>query len=427
MNNTFSKELYDKIYRNISNKLVTGSDRINKEKFEKEYNENFEIINYKINNMTYQFTRFEKKERNGRYVYIPTIRDKIVIEYLKWNLQKKFKIRMQSRDEIISELRCLLKEPINYTVIRLDIKSFFNNIDHGILINKLKKSSLCTTQEFYLIKCILENTGIGVPQGLSISNYLAEIFMESFDIRLRKLNDRISYYARYVDDIIMVIPGKMTTFEFNEIETSIKDLFSRYNLSLNENKTQYIYWGLKPDSKFEYLGYTFTKPGKDLVMGIASDKMGKLFNKADHIFDSFSSDNNFQLLYERVKIFTSVNLLYKTSYNETAGYYTKPIIFGINYDYRFVSSKYINRINSYLKRKIIHNINMDRKEKRMLYALLVKQPDEKYRIIVYSKIKLMTLKSVVYKMYNGAFLWSDIMCMKRKELVNLYFALAKYY
>ena len=70
---------------------------------------------------------------------------------------------------------------------------------------------------------------------------------------------------------------------------------------------------------------------------------------------------------------------------------------------------------------------MDRKEKRMLYALLVKQPDEKYRIIVYSKIKLMTLKSVVYKMYNGAFLWSDIMCMKRKELVNLYFALAKYY
>lgn len=222
MNNTFSKELYDKIYRNISNKLVTDSDRINKEKFEKEYNENFEIINYKINNMTYQFTRFEKKERNGRYVYIPTIRDKIVIEYLKWNLQKKFNIRMQSRDEIISELRCLLKEPINYTVIRLDIKSFFNNIDHGILINKLKKSSLCTTQEFYLIKCILENTGIGVPQGLSISNYLAEIFMESFDIRLRKLNDRISYYSRYVDDIIMVIPGKMTTFEFNEMVAKYK-------------------------------------------------------------------------------------------------------------------------------------------------------------------------------------------------------------
>lgn len=78
MNNTFSKELYDKIYRNISNKLVTGSDRINKEKFEKEYNENFEIINYKINNMTYQFTRFEKKNEMDVMFIFPPLETKLL-------------------------------------------------------------------------------------------------------------------------------------------------------------------------------------------------------------------------------------------------------------------------------------------------------------------------------------------------------------
>ena len=47
----------------------------------------------------------------------------------------------------------------------------------------------------------------GIPRGIGISAYLSELYMRDIDIKIKSLEDVI-YYARYVDDIIVIICPK---------------------------------------------------------------------------------------------------------------------------------------------------------------------------------------------------------------------------
>ena len=427
MNDVFSKELYDKIYKHISNQLTTGTDRINKANYEAHYLENYEVIKRKIDDKTYKFTRLRKISKNNRVVYSPTIRDRIVLEYLKRNIQKKYKIGLKSRKQIIDELKTLFEEPINYFVIRTDISAFFASIEHARLIQKLKKNSLFTVQEFYLVLNLLEKVETGLPQGTGISNYLSEIYMEKFDINMRNISPRIKYYARYVDDIIMIIPGKLTSGEKGELEEKISEVFKRYGLSINKAKTQMVY--MDKFAEFDYLGYCFRKEQNNVQLYISKNKMIRMFQKIDYIFREYENNLNYELLRERVKVFSSVNKLFKTSCTiDKEGnehYYMEPILFGISVDYKYAANEDIQKLNSYIKKCIVNTKYLNRKQKIELYSLQIKNQYEKYRLIAYGKIPIMELKSKVYRTANGTYPWVKILKMKKSSLISLYFQLIK--
>ena len=50
-------------------------------------------------------------------------------------------------------------------------------------------------------------SGSGVPRGFGVSAYLSELYMREIDNEIKALPDVI-YYARYVDDIVIIFSPK---------------------------------------------------------------------------------------------------------------------------------------------------------------------------------------------------------------------------
>lgn len=71
---------------------------------------------------------------------------------------------------------------------------------------------------------------IGVPQGLSISNILAQIYLSTLD---QEISKRQFLYLRYVDDILILNQGAISSFRKDNIKKSLTKL----KLKLNEEKT----------------------------------------------------------------------------------------------------------------------------------------------------------------------------------------------
>ena len=107
---------------------------------------------------------------------------------------------------------------------------------------------------------------VGIPRGIGFSAYLSELFLRGFDSRI-KSSSNVTYYTRYVDDIIIIVTPKHR----NEIKSVLaykeeikKVLWDTTKLSINTSKTEVI--DLTKENKerkrsitytLTYLGYKF--------------------------------------------------------------------------------------------------------------------------------------------------------------------------
>jgi hypothetical protein len=112
---TMRIEELENYYLALEHKLNTGSDRITPKHFHVIRKEQFEIIKKKFNLKTYKFSRLlERKIDENRTVFVPTIRDRIVLEYLKDKLNEKYRNDYLDRNSIIQSIKksCLLERII---------------------------------------------------------------------------------------------------------------------------------------------------------------------------------------------------------------------------------------------------------------------------------------------------------------------------
>ncbi|MFA6990218.1 MAG: reverse transcriptase/maturase family protein [Candidatus Gastranaerophilaceae bacterium] len=186
-----------------------------------------------------------------------------------------------------------IKKRKNCFCIGLDIKEFFQNLDHKILKSKLKETlnqrnlsedwyqvykiltdfhyidindffkklgnkkrkdfwteengfeRICSPKQFRQI--IIENPEIiqknpkknllmGIPQGTNISGLFANIYMLDFDKELKKYLDNINgYYRRYSDDILIIVDNKEQAE--NTLIFLKNYLNNKLRLELSEDKT----------------------------------------------------------------------------------------------------------------------------------------------------------------------------------------------
>jgi retron-type reverse transcriptase len=201
-------------------KTTIGLDRINKKTFENNINENINVIYRKIRKGTYKFTAYREKlilrgpQKLPRLVSIPTIRDKLTLRALFEVLHNVYGGQASFLHQIINEISITLKETLFDGILRLDVKDFYPSIDHAVLCKQIKKS----IKKKEILECILKaiknptanklesgnkrENSIGVPQGLSISNILANIYFFPIDNIFSK-KSHIKYF-RYVDDILIL-------------------------------------------------------------------------------------------------------------------------------------------------------------------------------------------------------------------------------
>ena len=159
-------------------------------------------------------------------------------------------------------------------VIDLDIKGFFDNIDHDLLLQAVahhtdKKHILLYVKRWIeapvkLTDGSLQNpNGKGTPQGGVISPVLANIFMDIvFDKWLENENPSIEF-ERYADDIVVHCHNiKEALGLLAKIKQRLKDC----KLELNQEKSKIVYCRRNQKrqppfkvkyQKFDFLGYTF--------------------------------------------------------------------------------------------------------------------------------------------------------------------------
>lgn len=146
---------------------------------------------------------------------------------------------------------------------KTDIKAFYDNIDHDILI-KIIKTRVKSNKLINLIMYSLKTPTVpinykkkdkkeykrtyGVPQGLAISNILANIYLKEVDSKLQGIGIR---YIRYVDDILIFIEEG----DSSDIKWKVETILSDYNLTLNDSKTECQL----SNFEFEYLGYLLSR------------------------------------------------------------------------------------------------------------------------------------------------------------------------
>lgn len=179
----------------------------------------------------------------------------------------------------------------NYAwVIDMDIKGFFDNIDHGLMIRTLRhytdQKHIITYVKRWLKAPIelkdgsqIQNTEKGTPQGGVISPLLANLFLHVvFDKWIEKEFSECPY-ERYADDIIVHAKNERTArYGLKQIRLR----FEECKLELHPEKTKIVYCDRKGRKKkkavknkqFDFAGFTFrtrtiqTKEGK-LIKGFS--------------------------------------------------------------------------------------------------------------------------------------------------------------
>jgi hypothetical protein len=198
--------------------------------------------------------------------------------------------------------------------------------------------------------------------------------MRDIDNEIKALEDVI-YYARYVDDIIVIICPK-TESKKRHYLSEIKDIVSKNLLELKdgtdgkENKTQEIILfqnknKIKNDfnsDEFKYLGYKFIlkhfpKNCKtDLTLEISDNKIKeKYIDRLDAIFKAYNNDAKYNekearnIMFARLKFLTGNFHLNNNKRNIKSGVFYSNKMLELNYN-NFES---LNKLNSELHEKII--------------------------------------------------------------------------
>lgn len=165
-------------------------------------------------------------------------------------------------------------------VLDVDIKGFFDNMDHELLMKALEIHVEERWIKMY-IKRWLESEieggekreGKSTPQGGVISPILSNLYLHYAIDKWFELNYPKLEMVRYSDDTIFQC---RTLKEVESLKESLKRRLQECKLEINEEKTKIVYckdWSRKydyPNKSFDFLGYTFkprTKKGKDLFLG----------------------------------------------------------------------------------------------------------------------------------------------------------------
>ena len=244
-----------------------------------------------------------------------TAEEFFAMQVLCRNVKKLFKISMSSRDEILSQLKMLLREDKSrYYVIRTDVKHCFESIPHDKLFKYLEGNNLLDVKSKSLLRGLVQKEfeaknlrplvkdfQTGVPRGCAISSLLSEFYLSKIDEKIRCTLPGIVFMARYVDDIIIVIHPDLDDehrWDLNKYVNYLTDVYNEHGLTIHTptDGTGKCYIYDSNDSKnlkFNLLGYTIQsiKGDKDKqgYFSLSKDKKKKISNRIKKTFQKFES------------------------------------------------------------------------------------------------------------------------------------------
>lgn len=296
--NEISKQTVMEAYKKVkANAGSAGVDNQTLTGFEEDLKDNLYKIWNRMSSGSYlpppvRMVEIPKSDGKVRKLGIPTVADRIAQMvakmYLEPLVEKHFhkdsygyRPNKSAHDAIAKTRERCWK--YNW-VIDLDIKGFFDNLDHELVMRAVEKHTDCKWLLLYIKRWLTapietidgqrQERTKGTPQGGVISPLLANLFLHYAFDEWMKRNYSLNPFERYADDVIVHCK---TQKEAELLKFAIELRLKECKLELHPEKTQIVYCkddsrgGNYPQKKFDFLGYTFrprfakSKDGKYFV------------------------------------------------------------------------------------------------------------------------------------------------------------------
>ncbi|MDR1902836.1 MAG: reverse transcriptase/maturase family protein [Treponema sp.] len=252
-------------------------------KFKRNLEENLVILQNELIWKIYKpepYRQFYVYEPKKRLISAPSFRDRIVHHALVRAIEPIFENRFVAETfacrrgkgthaamrHVEKCARSARRKWGSYYVLKCDVSKFFPSVNHNVLMNIIRRN-IRDKQVMDLISVIIrsyestDQDGTGIPIGSLTSQLFANIYLTPLDRRIKNKH-REKYYARYMDDFIILSDNKAYLWELLcDIENFLHD-----DLKLNLNPKTGIFPG---QHGINFCGYriwpTHIKPRKSTV------------------------------------------------------------------------------------------------------------------------------------------------------------------
>jgi RNA-directed DNA polymerase len=279
-----SKRVVLEAYKRVkANKGAAGVDKESITDFEKDLKDNLYKIWNRMSSGSYfpppvRVVEIDKKGGGRRRLGVPTVADRIAQMVAKIYFEPEIECIFhpdsygyRPNKSALDAVGTARKRCWRYDwALDLDIKSFFDNISHELLMRAVGKHTQCKWLLLYIERWLeapmqladgtLISRDKGSPQGSVISPLLSNLFLHyAFDEWMRR-NHKDIPFERYADDILVHCKSER---QAGWIKSVIESRLAECQLELHPEKTKIVYCkdqirrGNYPNEKFDFLGFTF--------------------------------------------------------------------------------------------------------------------------------------------------------------------------
>lgn len=280
-------EFLKEAYRLTRKNKAPGVDHVTAAEYGKNLDTNLQSLLDRMKAGTYKAPPVKRvyipkdDKGNTRPIGIPTFEDKVLQRavamvlgaiYEQDFLDCSYGFRPgRSAHQALEALRGTLVDLNRGWVLEVDIKSFFDAIDHAKLREVLDLRVRCSGLRRYIGKWmkagvlegnVLSHPDVGSPQGGVISPLLANIYLtEALDVwfehTVRPLLHGQARLIRFADDFVIVFASEA---DARRVWTVLPKRFERFGLTLHQEKSRLVPFGrpggpTRPET-FDFLGFT---------------------------------------------------------------------------------------------------------------------------------------------------------------------------
>ena len=209
-----------------------------------------------------------------RMLSIPALRDRVVQGALKLILEPIFEADFQagsfgyrpkkSAHNAVERVRLGILQS-KTRVIDLDLRSYFDNVRHHLLLEKIAVR-VDDGAIMGLLKKVLRSSGSrGVPQGGVISPLLSNIYLNEVDRMLQRAQEVTCHegwtaieWVRFADDLVVMVDSHPRhAWLFDAVQKRLREEFDKLQVEVNQEKSRVV--DLARGECFGFLGFDFRR------------------------------------------------------------------------------------------------------------------------------------------------------------------------
>jgi hypothetical protein len=343
-----------------------------KEEKEKKLLEKLKEVSEKItsNQFKIELRRVDIENEKSLYIVKKTPENYFAFKQVQYNISRLYKVKQGNRFAIVSQVKQLLGDNFPKYVLRIDIKDFYESVPHQHLLDEINQDNLLSFLSKKLIREVLKDyslkseSPIGIPRGVGISAYLCELFMRKIDFRIQLL-PTVTYYARYVDDIIIIFTP-VSSNDNQDYAMLVKEIIEPKGLTINTTKTYVadLRRGTGP-KQLEFLGYKFHfgELNQEIIVKLTDKKINKYKDRIVSMLNQYNAEFKYnpkrsrRLLLYRIKYLTGNTRLINNK---------NKVLIGIYFTHNLLTTlEDLTTLDTYLQEKIDELIVSEKLKNRL--------------------------------------------------------------